>query len=84
VCSAAATAEALRRRRPVALPWTIFSAGQFCFLGVLDVSFTLQNGGYTLTLPMLTELVINLFCLAMAAWLSVGLWRLRHSLGLAA
>jgi len=83
-CSAAATAEALRRRRALAVPLGLFSAGQFCFLGLLDVTYALQNGGYNLTPAMLAELAVNLSSLGMAGWLGVFLWRCRQSLGVTA
>jgi hypothetical protein len=79
--SAALTAEMLRRSRPAAVMWGLFAAGQFCFLGLLGASYNLQNGGYNLTPAMLAELFVNVFCLAMAAWLNTFLWRQRIALG---
>ena len=70
------------RRRPAALPWGLFAAGQFCFLGLLGTTYNLQHGGYDLSPGMLSELSVNAFCLGIAVWLGVFLWRRRHSLGL--
>ena len=78
--SAALTAELLRRRRPMAVPVGLFAAGQFCFLGVLGATYNLQHGGYSVTPSGLSELAVNLYCLGLAVWLGVYLWRSRHRL----
>ena len=78
--SAALTAELLRRQRPTAVPMGLFAAGQFCFLGALGATYNLQHGGYTLTPAGVSELAVNVYCLALAGWLAVYLWGSRHRL----
>jgi hypothetical protein len=79
--SAVQCAEALRRRRATAVLWGLFAAGNFCFLGVLGATYNLQHGGYRLSPSGVGELVVNMYCLGLAAWLSVFLWRERRALG---
>lgn len=71
----------LRRKKAPALLWGLLAAGGFLFLGLIDVSYNLWNGMYRkLNAAMAAEIVINMFCLGFAVWLSRFLWLNRRAL----
>ncbi len=75
-------AHALHRRRASAVLFGLLAAGGYYFLGLIDIAYNLWNQMYAqLTAPMAAEIVINLFCLGFATWLSAFLWRQRKALG---
>jgi hypothetical protein len=68
-------AEGLRRGRSWAPVWGGVAAGGILFLGFIDVSYNVWNGMYArLSVAMLMENVINLFCF------TFGPYVLRYSL----
>lgn len=71
----------LSRRRASGLFWALLCAGGLCFLGLIDISYNLWNRMYAdLSAPMLVEVLINLACLSLAAWLVQRCWRWRRLL----
>lgn len=75
-------AHALFRRRASAMLFGLLAAGGYYFLGFIDIAYNLWNDMYArLAAPMMAEIIINLFCLGFATWLSAFLWRRRRALG---
>ncbi|MGH8457251.1 MAG: hypothetical protein ACRETE_09725 [Stenotrophobium sp.] len=71
----------LRRGREPALLWGLLTAGGFFFLGYIDIAYNLWNGMYAaISAPMAAEIVINIFSIGFAVWLSLFLWRNRRAL----
>ncbi|MGH8505225.1 MAG: hypothetical protein ACRETM_04585 [Stenotrophobium sp.] len=70
----------LRRGDERCLLWGLLTAGGFFFLGFIDIAYNLWNGMYEIfSAAMAAEIVINLFSLGFALWLSVFFWRNRRS-----
>lgn len=58
----------------------LVASGGILFLGFMDISYDLTHGIYlTVNGPMLTEVVINLFCIVVAPFVAVTLWRHRRA-----
>ncbi len=71
-------ARLLHRDRPAGRTLSLVCAGALTFLGVLDFSFNLQNGLYSIsTLDLVLNAFINLWCGVLGCWIT---WRL-HSKG---
>ncbi|MGH8460050.1 MAG: hypothetical protein ACRESS_00440 [Stenotrophobium sp.] len=69
----------LRRGNEHCLLWGLLTAGGFFFLGLIDIAYNLWNGMYAIfSAAMAAEIVINLFSLGFALWLSVFFWRNRR------
>lgn len=59
----------------------LVASGGILFLGFMDISYDLVHGVYlSVSGPMLTEVVINIFCLVAAPIIIATLWRNRQSL----
>ncbi|HWU69323.1 MAG TPA: hypothetical protein VN046_10620 [Stenotrophobium sp.] len=70
----------LRRGTEQSLLWGLLTAGGFFFLGFIDIAYNLWNGMYAIfSAAMAAEIVINLFSLGFALWLSAFFWRNRRS-----
>lgn len=82
-CTAAITAELLRRRRPTAVLTGLLTAGALGFLGIADVTINLTFGVYRAASgkSLAWELWVNAFSLGFAAWLAAFCWRERRTLG---
>ncbi|MBN1344014.1 MAG: SDR family oxidoreductase [Phycisphaerae bacterium] len=75
---------AMRKRQPVAVPLAIAAGGAMVFLGLLDASFNLQQGRYTLSLADgLINGFINSYCMIFGTVLIVWPWRARVALATA-
>ncbi len=60
------------RGRPAGRTLSLVNAGGLLFLGVIDISFNLQNGIYGLGLDELISMAaINIWCVAFGAWLVI-------------
>jgi hypothetical protein len=78
---AALSAIGLYRRKQWAVLWGLIAAGGILFLGLIDTSFNVQNNIYGRVSGELgTEIIINIFCLALAPTLAVFLWHNRNKL----
>lgn len=73
-------AEGLRRGAAWARVWGGVAGGGILFLGFMDVSYNLLNGLYAnVTMAMLTENVINIYCFTFGPYLIWYLLRRRES-----
>lgn len=81
-CTAAITAELLRRRRAAAVLMGLLTAGALGFLGIADVTINLMFGVYRAGsgASLAWELWVNAFSLGFAAWLAAFCWRHRRTL----
>ena len=60
------------RGRPAGRNLSLVNAGGLLFLGVIDISFNLQNGIYSLgTDELISMAAINIWCVAFGAWLAI-------------
>ncbi len=76
-------AVALLKRSPLALLFGISGGSALTFLGLMDVTFNIQQGIYLLgTTEVLVEAIINLYSLVFGPFLIVFLWSRRESLRL--
>jgi len=79
--SALIAAEALWRRRPRAVLFTIAAGSAYVFLGLMDILYNLENGMYAVhTAEMAAEIAINLTCLTVGPAAIAVAWRARHAL----
>jgi hypothetical protein len=81
-CTAAITAELLRRRRATAVLTGLLTAGALGFLGIADVTINLTFGVYRAGsgAALAWELWVNAFSLGFAGWLAAFCWRHRRTL----
>ncbi len=74
-------AVALLKRSPLALLFGISGGSALTFLGLMDVTFNIQQGIYLLgTGEVLVEAIINLYSLVFGPFLIIYLWSRRGSL----
>lgn len=60
------------RGRPAGKTLSLVNAGGLLFLGVIDISFNLQNGIYGLGLDELISMAaINIWCVSFGTWLVI-------------
>jgi len=79
--SALAAAVGLLRHRPWSVPTGIAAGSAAVFLGLLDVSFNLEQGLYARgTGAMAVEIAINVLSLSTGPLLILWFWRARHAL----
>jgi hypothetical protein len=71
----------LARRRPWGLLFGLLAASSQVFLALMDVTFNLNEGNYSMgSRAMAFEMLINAVLLAGAPWLIAWLWRNRAPL----
>lgn len=69
-------------RRPFGLLFGLVAPGGILFLGVMDISYDLAHDVYlTVSGAMITEAIVNLFCIVSAPLMLAVLWRGRRKLG---
>lgn len=79
---ATAAAVGLARRRPWAVAAGIAAGSALVFLGLLDVTFNVEQGLYaTRSGAIAAEAVINVFCLTVGPFVIRWFWRRRRALG---
>jgi hypothetical protein len=79
--ASAVAAIGLARRRAWAIPAGIAAGSALIFLGLLDVTFDVEQGLYSpMSAAVASEIAINVFCLVVGPWLIVWFWRRRGEL----
>jgi hypothetical protein len=76
--ASAAAAIGLLRRRSWAVPAGIAAGSATIFLGLMDVTFDVEQGLYSpMSAAVVSEIAINVFCLVAGPSLIVWFWRRR-------
>jgi len=67
-------ARQLSKGRPLGKSLSLVCAGALMFLGLLDFSFNIQNGMYTIsTIDLILNAFINIWCVVFGVWIAVKL-----------
>ncbi|MBN1382297.1 MAG: hypothetical protein JXA41_11525 [Deltaproteobacteria bacterium] len=68
------TAWQLSKGAPLGKTMSLVCAGALMFLGILDFSFNIQNGMYTISaIDTILNAFINLWCVVFGIWIAVKL-----------